>query len=80
MSISLKKPDGSQPKIKNIIVREMICKWGLLVGMPMLIGRLLLGEVWIPTLFDFLALIPLSFLTLLLYLIFRYTWYDKITK
>jgi hypothetical protein len=80
MSISLKKPDGSQPKIKNIIVREMICKWGLLVGMPMLIGRLLLGEVWIPTLFDFLALIPLSFLTLLLYLIFGYTWYDKITN
>ncbi|MCK5372403.1 MAG: RDD family protein [Cyclobacteriaceae bacterium] len=80
MSISLKKPDGGQPKIKNIIVREMICKWGLLAGMPMLMGRLLLGSVWIPTIFDFLALIPLSFLTLLHYLIFRYTWYDKITN
>jgi hypothetical protein len=80
MSISIKKPDGSQPEIENIIMREIIFKWGLLVCMPMLIGRLLLGEVWIPSLFDILALIPLSFLTLLHYLIFGSTWYDKITN
>lgn len=65
-----------QPSLKDVLLREVLGKWGIAITVPIVIGRVLVGQAWVPTVYDGLVLLPWLLLLFFHYLITRRTWYD----
>jgi uncharacterized RDD family membrane protein YckC len=76
--LAVVRTDGDDAGWARVSVREGLGKW-LVVGLaPCLVGRSLLQAGWVPTLYDFVAVLPLMLLTLLYYAWARQAWYDQL--
>lgn len=62
--------------IKNILLREVFGKWGMTILMPIILGQLVLGINWYPTIFDILIMIPIIILCVIFYLFTKKMWYE----
>jgi uncharacterized RDD family membrane protein YckC len=70
--------DGKPASLKTYFLREVIFKWFTLLLLPPIIGRILVGGSWIPTLFDFLAALLALLYALALFGFTRKMFYDLI--
>jgi len=69
---------GQEPSLKNILLREVLGKWGIAVIAPFILGRCIAGHGWVPTVYDALIVLPLLLLLFVHYLIAKRTWYDRL--
>jgi hypothetical protein len=60
------------------MLREMLGKWGIIFVMPVVLGRILVGRAWVPTLYDLLAVLAVLLLLRVYYLIAKRAWYDHL--
>jgi uncharacterized RDD family membrane protein YckC len=67
---------GEEPRLKNILLREALGKWGIAVIAPFILGRWIVGHAWVPTVYDALIVLPLLLLLFIHCLITKHTWYD----
>ncbi len=78
MRITVTTHTGARLSLRVALVREVLGKWGITVMVPVILGRVLAGRAWIPTVYDMLILLPVFFLLLIYYLIAKRTWYDQL--
>ena len=78
MGITVSTKRGDRLSLRVALVREVLGKWGITVAMPVILGRALVGQAWVPTAFDMLILLPVLLLLLVHYLIAKQTWYDQL--
>jgi hypothetical protein len=60
------------------MLRETLGKWGITFVLPVVLGRILVGRAWVPTLYDLLAVLPVLLFALVYCLIARRAWYDHL--
>ncbi len=78
MGITVSTKTGDRLSLRVALVREVLGKWGITVAMPVILGRVLVGQAWVPTAYDMLILLPVLILLLVHYLIAKQTWYDQL--
>ena len=78
MGITVSTKTGDRLSLRVALVREVLGKWGITVAMPVILGRALVGQAWVPTAYDMLILLPVLLLLLVHYLIAKQTWYDQL--
>ncbi len=71
---------GDKLGLGNVVRRELLGKWGISVAAPIALGRGLMGQAWIATIYDLLILLPVLLLLLAQYLIAKRTWYDQLAS
>ena len=76
LGIAVTTKTGAEPRLRNVLLREALGKWGTAFAAPAALGRLLVGQAWIPTVYDLLILLPVLLVLFLHYLIVKRTWYD----
>jgi hypothetical protein len=64
--------------LRHVLLRELAGKWGLTVVLPMLLGRLICGRAWLPTICDLLLVLPVTLLLVLYTGIAKRSWYDQL--
>ncbi len=67
---------GAAPEVRQALLREVLGKWGVTVVAPVVLGRMLVGRAWVPTVYDLLMLLPVLLLLFVFCLITQRTWYD----
>ena len=78
LGITVSTKTGARLSLWVALVREVLGKWGITVAMPVILGRALVGQAWVPTAYDMLILLPALLLLLVYYLIAKQTWYDQL--
>ncbi|MFC1542212.1 RDD family protein, partial [Candidatus Latescibacterota bacterium] len=78
LGIRVSAKTGAKLSLRSALAREVLGKWGITVVMPVVLGRALVGQAWVPTLYDMLILLPVLLLLLIYYLITKQTWYDRL--
>ena len=78
MGITVSTKTGDRLSLRVALVREVLGKWGITVALPVILGRALVGQAWVPTAYDMLILLPVLLLLLVHYLIAKQTWYDQL--
>jgi len=78
MGITVSTKTGDRLNLRVALVREVLGKWGITVAMPVILGRALVGQAWVPTVYDMLIMLPVLLLLLVYYLIAKQTWYDQL--
>jgi hypothetical protein len=64
---------------RQVLLREVLGKW-LLIGLVFpLLGRVLMGGAWVPTVYDLLAVAAVVLLLLILWWIMGRPWYEVIS-
>ena len=69
---------GDRPGTREGLIREVVVKWGITIALPIILGRIWVGQGWVPTIYDVLILIPVLVLLFAHYLIAKQTWYDRL--
>ncbi len=69
---------GGTLGLRHALLREVVGKWGIGVAGPLALGRVLIREAWVPTVYDVLILLPVLLLQLAHYLIAKRAWYDRL--
>jgi uncharacterized RDD family membrane protein YckC len=78
MGITVVTRAGSAPGVRQAVFREVLGKWGATVVVPVVLGRILVGRTWVPTVYDLLAPWPALLLLLIYCLLAKRTWYDAL--
>ncbi|MFC1538915.1 RDD family protein [Candidatus Latescibacterota bacterium] len=78
LGISVSTKTGAKLSLRDALAREVLGKWGITVVLPVVLGRVLVGQAWVPTVYGMLILLPVLLLLLIYYLITKRTWYDKL--
>jgi len=78
LGITVSTKTGARLSLRAALVREVLGKWGITVAMPVILGRALVGQAWVSTVYSMLILLPVLFLLLVYYLIAKRTWYDQL--
>jgi len=78
MSIKVMPGTGGALSFRQAMLREMLGKWGIIFVMPVVLGRILVGRAWVPTLYDLLAVLLVLLLLRVYYLIAKRAWYDHL--
>jgi uncharacterized RDD family membrane protein YckC len=76
--ITVSATSGGTLRLRHVLLREVVGKWGLGIAAPLAVGRVLLGGAWVPTIYDALILAAVLLLQLIYYLIAKRAWYDQI--
>ncbi len=78
MGIAVTPRRGGALSLRQAMLREMLGKWGINFVLPVVLGRMLVGRAWVPTLYDLLVVPPVPVLLLLYCLIARRGWYAQL--
>jgi uncharacterized RDD family membrane protein YckC len=78
MGIAVVPRTGGALSLRQAMLREMLGKWGIIFVMPVVLGRMLVGRAWVPTLYDLLAVLAVLLLLRVYYLIAKRAWYDQL--
>jgi len=78
MGIKVMPGTGGALSFRQAMLREMLGKWGIIFVMPVVLGRILVGRAWVPTLYDLLAVLLVLLLLRVYYLIAKRAWYDHL--
>lgn len=78
VGISVTTKAGDKLSLRHVLLREVLGKWGIAVATPVALGRGLVGQAWVSTVYDALILLPVLPLQLLHYLIAKRAWYDQV--
>jgi len=78
MGIAVMPSRGGALSLPQAMLREMLGKWGTIFVLPVVLGRMLVGRAWVPTLYDLLAVLAALLLLRVYYLIARRAWYDQL--
>ncbi len=78
LGVAVVDKTGGVPSLRAALIREALGKWGIAVVAPAILGRALVGQGWVPTVYDVLLLLPVSLSLLIYYLIAKRTWYDRL--
>jgi uncharacterized RDD family membrane protein YckC len=78
MGITVIARTGGALRLRQVMLREMLGKWGITVVMPVVLGRTLVGQAWVPTVYDLLVVSPVLLLLLVYCLIAKRAWYDQL--
>lgn len=78
MGIAVMPRRGGALSLRQAMLREMLGKWGIIFVLPVVIGRILVGRAWVPTLYDLVAVLAVLLLLRVYYLIAKRTWYDHL--
>ncbi|MFC1552595.1 RDD family protein [Candidatus Latescibacterota bacterium] len=78
LGISVSTISDARLSLRVALVREVLGKWGITVVMPVILGRALVGQAWVPTVYNILILLPVLLLLLVHYMITKQTWYDRL--
>jgi hypothetical protein len=76
LGIAVTTKTGAEPSLRNVLLRESLGKWGIAFAVPAALGRLLVGQAWVPTVYDLLILLPVLLVLFVHYLVVKRTWYD----
>lgn len=76
LGIAVTKMGGGQLGLRDTLLREALGKWGCAIILPIALGRAIVGQAWVPTVCDFVVLIPGLLLLLVHYLFAKRTLYD----
>jgi uncharacterized RDD family membrane protein YckC len=69
---------GNELTIGSILLREVVGKWFLAAAAPCVLGRVIAGPAWVPTVYDLLVLAPIWGFLLVWHLIAGRPFYDQI--
>ena len=75
MGVSVSIKAGDRLRLRIALIREVLGKWGITIGLPIWLCRELTGLV----LYDILILLLMLFLLLVHSLIAKQTWYDRLS-
>ena len=78
MGITVISRTGGAASLRQVMLREILGKWGITVVMPVAVSRTLVGRAWVPTLYDLPVLLPVLLFLLVYCLIAKRTWYDQL--
>ena len=78
MGIAVLPRTGGALSLRQALLREMLGKWGIVFVMPVVLGRILVGRAWVPTLYDLLAVLLALLFLRVYYLIAKRAWYDQL--
>jgi uncharacterized RDD family membrane protein YckC len=78
MGVAVIARTGRALSLRQVMLREMLGKWGIIVVIPVVLGRTLVGQAWVPTVYDLLVVLPALLLLLVYCLIARRAWYDQL--
>jgi uncharacterized RDD family membrane protein YckC len=78
MGITVIARTGAALSLRQVMLREMLGKWGITVVLPVVLGRTLVGQAWVPTAYDLLVVSPVLLLLLVYGLIAKRAWYDQL--
>jgi uncharacterized RDD family membrane protein YckC len=78
MGIKVMPRTGGALSLRQAMLREMLGKWGIIFVLPVVLGRILVGRAWVPTLYDLLAVLAVLLLLRVYYLIAKRAWYDHL--
>jgi uncharacterized RDD family membrane protein YckC len=78
MGIAVTPRTGGPLSLRQAMLREMLGKWGIIFVLPVVLGRMLVGRAWVPTLYDLVVVLPVLLLLLVYCLIARRAWYDQL--
>lgn len=56
--IAVSVREGDQLRLRHVLLREVFGKWGIGVATPVALGRVLLGQPWMESIYDRLILWP----------------------
>jgi uncharacterized RDD family membrane protein YckC len=76
LGLAVTTKTGGKPRLRDVLLREAIGKWGMAFAAPAALGREIVGQAWVPTVYDLLILLPVLAVLFLHYLIAKRTWYD----
>jgi uncharacterized RDD family membrane protein YckC len=74
LGISVTARTGGPTGLSRILVHEALGKWVLSVAAPVVVGRAVIGQAWVPSIYDLALLLLVLLLLLLYYLIAKRTW------
>jgi uncharacterized RDD family membrane protein YckC len=80
LNVRVTLSDNGKMTCRTAIFREAIGKWFLVGVVPILVGRIIVGRAWIPTVFDILTAGLMLLLLLLHYLRTRRMLYDIVAR
>jgi uncharacterized RDD family membrane protein YckC len=78
MGIAVVPRTGGALSLRQAMLREMLGKWGIIFVLPVVLGRMLVGRAWVPTLYDLVVVLPVLLLLPVYCLIARRAWYDQL--
>lgn len=64
---------------RNIIIREVLGKWVMTVSMPVMLGMILIGNSWLPTISGILVMILAILLCFIYFIVRKQEWYDDLS-
>lgn len=77
LQIRIISKNNESMNLRNILLREVFGKWGITILLPLMIGRLWIGDSWIPTVYDIFLLTPIVLLCISYYLVTKQMWYEQ---
>lgn len=78
LGIAVTTKAGGKLSVQTALLREALGKWGIAVAMPVTLGRALVGQAWVPTVYDALILLPALLVLIVYSLVAKQTWYDHL--
>lgn len=70
--------DGAPLGLRHALAREALGKWVLPLGVPLVVARLLVGQGWIPTVYDLLVALGVFAIVGVRCAVTGRTWHDRI--
>lgn len=78
MRIIVTSESDDPVNLKYILLREVFGKWGTTIVMPMMLGLFLVGNNWLPTIFDILIMFPIALLCIIYFMFTKHMWYEHL--
>lgn len=79
MKIIITSKTDEPVNFRFILLREIFGKWGITIALPLMMGQLLYGNGWLPTVFDMLIMLPVITICIFYFLITKQMWYEHIS-
>lgn len=64
---------------RSILLREVFGKWGITIALPMMLGLILLGNSWLPTVIDILIMLLVIIVGTVYYIFTKHLWYEHLS-